>query len=40
MPKVLEPISFDEALESMKELDLIIVPYENADGFGIKSLIN
>ena len=40
VPKVLEPISFDEALESMKELDLIIVPYENAEGFGIKSLIN
>ena len=35
VPKVLEPISFDEALESMKELDLIIVPYENAEGFGI-----
>ena len=40
MPKVLEPISFDEALEGMKQLDLIIVPYENAEGFGIKSLIN
>lgn len=40
VPKVLEPISFDEALESMKELDLIIVPYENAEEFGIKSLIN
>lgn len=40
VPKVLEPISFDEALEDMKQLDLIIVPYENAEGFGIKSLIN
>ena len=40
VPKVLEPISFDEALEGMKQLDLIIVPYENAEGFGIKSLIN
>ena len=40
VPKVLEPINFQDALMEMKDLDLIIVPYENAEGFGIKSLIN
>lgn len=40
VPKVLEPIDFEEALNKMKSLDLVIVPYENAENFGIKTLIN
>ena len=28
------------ALEAMKNLDLVIVPYENAENFGIKTLFN
>lgn len=40
IPKVLEPIEFDEVLEKIDSLDLLIVPYENANNFGIKTLIN
>lgn len=40
IPKVLEPMNFTDALNEMKNLDLIIVPYENAEGFGIKTLMN
>lgn len=40
IPKVLEPIEFSDALNKMKDLDLVIVPYENAENFGIKTLIN
>lgn len=38
VPKVVEPINFEEALEKLKEMDLIIVPYENAEDFGVKTL--
>lgn len=40
IPKVSEPIEFEEMLEKINSLDLFIVPYENADNFGIKTLIN
>lgn len=40
IPKVLEPIEFEEVLDKIKSLDLLIVPYENANNFGIKTLIN
>lgn len=40
VPKVLEPINFNDVLEEMDSLDLMLVPYENAEGFGIKTLIN
>ena len=40
IPKVSEPISFEEALKRMESLDLVIVPYENAENFGIKTLFN
>lgn len=39
IPKVKEVIDFEEALNQLKEMDLTIVPYENAEDFGIKSLI-
>ena len=40
IPKVSEPIEFDEVIEKINSLDLLIVPYENANNFGIKTLIN
>lgn len=40
IPKVSQPIEFDEVLEKTNSLDLLIVPYENANNFGIKTLIN
>lgn len=40
IPKVYEPISFKEVLEKIKDMDLFIVPYENAENFGIKKLMD
>ena len=40
VPKVTEPIDFDEALDKINSFDLVIVPYENANNYGIKTLIN
>jgi 16S rRNA (uracil1498-N3)-methyltransferase len=39
IPKVKEVIDFEEALNQLKKMDLAIVPYENAEDFGVKSLI-
>ncbi|MGL4990873.1 MAG: 16S rRNA (uracil(1498)-N(3))-methyltransferase [Sarcina sp.] len=36
--KVEEPIEFEDALKQMAKMDLIVVPYENATGYGIKSM--
>ena len=36
--KVSEPIEFKVALEEMKKMDLIVVPYENATGYGIRTM--
>ena len=40
IPKVSEPVSFEDALKRMESLDLVIVPYENAENFGIKTLFS
>lgn len=40
VPQVKEVIDFDYALRELKEMDLFIVPYENAENFGIKTLFN
>jgi len=40
IPKINTPIEFKELLEELKKMDLIIVPYENENGFGIKNMIN
>ena len=40
VPEVKEVIDFNGALKQLKEMDLVIIPYENAEDFGIKSLIN
>ena len=39
IPTVDEPISFDDVLGELEELDLFLVPYENAENFGIKGVI-
>jgi len=39
IPRVKEVINFDEALLQLREMDLILIPYENAENFGVKSLI-
>mgnify|MGYP004669048667 CR=1 FL=1 len=39
IPKVREVINFDEAMVQLKEMDLVLVPYENAENFGIKTLM-
>lgn len=40
VPKVVEPIEFEDVLNRIDSLDLVIVPYENAENFGVKTLIN
>ena len=32
-------MEFGDAIKSMENLDLVVVPYENATGFGIKSMV-
>lgn len=39
IPKVKEVINFDEAMLKLKDMDLVLVPYENAENFGIKTLM-
>lgn len=38
VPRVVEPISFEEVLSRINTMDLMLVPYENAENFGIKTL--
>ena len=39
IPEVNTPIEFEELLTELKAMDLIVVPYENQAGFGIKNMI-
>ncbi|MBL4932997.1 16S rRNA (uracil(1498)-N(3))-methyltransferase [Clostridium paridis] len=39
IPKINEPLSFLELNEVIKNMDLVVVPYENAENFGIKTLV-
>ena len=39
IPEINTPIEFQELLNRTKEFDLVVVPYENAEDFGIKNLI-
>jgi 16S rRNA (uracil1498-N3)-methyltransferase len=39
VPQINVPIDFELLLEELKKLDLVIVPYENQEGYGIKKLI-
>lgn len=38
IPTVEEPIKFEDMLRAMEDMDLMVVPYENAENFGIKTL--
>ncbi len=40
IPRINIPIEFNKLLEFLKQMDLIIVPYENAEGYGIKKVVN
>ncbi|MBE6051629.1 MAG: 16S rRNA (uracil(1498)-N(3))-methyltransferase [Clostridium sp.] len=40
IPSVSAPISFEDALKKVGEMDLFLVPYENSDDFGIKGVIS
>jgi 16S rRNA (uracil1498-N3)-methyltransferase len=39
IPEILEPKTFDMAIEEIKSLDLSIVPYEKEKGKGLKSIL-
>jgi 16S rRNA (uracil1498-N3)-methyltransferase len=39
IPTINIPIEFEELLEVLKNVDLIVVPYENEEGYGIKHMI-
>lgn len=39
IPKVREIIEFKELVEEIKNIDLIVVPYENEEGWGIKNIV-
>ncbi len=40
VPEINVPIEFDNLLEQLKHMDLVVVPYENEQGYGIKKLMN
>jgi len=39
VPQINVPIEFDNLLEELKYMDLVVVPYENQKGYGIKKLV-
>lgn len=39
IPKVLEPVAFDDVLEELKSYQCIIVPYENQENYGLKEAL-
>lgn len=39
IPRINTPIEFEELISNLEAVDLVIVPYENETGFGIKNLI-
>lgn len=40
IPQVLEPMEFKAVLDKLDELDLMVIPYENATGYGIRAMVN
>jgi 16S rRNA (uracil1498-N3)-methyltransferase len=40
IPSVNKPCEFDEMLMDMKSMDLIVVPYENEKGYGLRKTFN
>ncbi|MHC1683483.1 MAG: 16S rRNA (uracil(1498)-N(3))-methyltransferase [Clostridiaceae bacterium] len=39
VPKVKEPTEFSEILKTIEDFDLVVVPYENAENYGIKAMM-
>jgi 16S rRNA (uracil1498-N3)-methyltransferase len=39
IPSINTPIEFEELMDNLQAIDLIVVPYENESGFGIKNLM-
>ncbi|HEY8803667.1 MAG TPA: 16S rRNA (uracil(1498)-N(3))-methyltransferase [Clostridium sp.] len=39
VPQINIPIEFDNLLQELKYMDLVVVPYENEEGYGIKKLV-
>ncbi|MBU3181576.1 16S rRNA (uracil(1498)-N(3))-methyltransferase [Clostridium psychrophilum] len=39
VPQINETIEFDNLLEELRKVDLVVVPYENEEGYGIKKLV-
>ncbi|WP_426349180.1 16S rRNA (uracil(1498)-N(3))-methyltransferase [Alloiococcus sp. CFN-8] len=39
IPEVLEPVLLEDALGELKNYDLVIVPYENQENYGLKAAI-
>ena len=39
IPAINTPIEYKELLENLRSMDLIVVPYENENGFGIKNVV-
>ncbi|MCM0648830.1 16S rRNA (uracil(1498)-N(3))-methyltransferase [Clostridium swellfunianum] len=40
IPSINTPIEFEELMSKLQSMNLIVVPYENETGFGVKNLIN
>lgn len=39
IPEIKEPVEFKEMTDILTEMDLVVVPYENAEGYGIRNVI-
>lgn len=39
VPEINVPMEFEKLLEELKHMDLVVVPYENEEGYGIKKLV-
>jgi len=39
VPQINAPMEFELLLDQLKHMDLVVVPYENQEGYGIKKLI-
>jgi 16S rRNA (uracil1498-N3)-methyltransferase len=39
IPEINVPIEFQKLLEELNNMDLVVVPYENEEGYGIKKLV-
>lgn len=40
IPRVLEPLEWSDFIGKIKYMDLVVVPYENQNGYGIKNMIS